>query len=199
MYIAGIVPESGQAAATLVAEGGTCTVKLEKAILHGCGVVIRKGALLTAIECSSRNAHGDSVCVQDAGSSVNARYCTFADNQECGVNVSSGGKAELYQCTFSGSKKSHGLAVQDACSFANALHCTFADNQRAGVMVCGTGKATLEECQCSSISCRHTGSEVKAVKCKLDKVNVHKYEGGVVVIKGNFGSKILGMMSKLMD
>ena len=145
MYIAGVVPKSGQAAATLVAEGDKCIVKLENLNLHGCGVVIRQGASLTAVQC------------------------TFAENQQDGVVVGLGGKALLAECTCSGSKEGHGLAVRDARSYTDAHSCTFADNKKSGVIVCLGGQADLKDCKCSGsmegLVVQDAGSFADAQRC----------------------------------
>ena len=187
MCNAGMAPGSKQAGAIIVAEGGTCSVKLEKVVLHGCGIVTQHGASLTAIQCSSESAHGMAVRVQGGGSSAYATGCIFTGSRYRGIFVCDGGKATLADCICNGSKEQSGLCVRDAGSFADARGCTFADNQKDGVAVAGGGEAALADCTLrtctgnSSITCQGNGSKVSANECSLDPNLVFEDDGGLVV------------------
>ena len=173
--------------------GGGALLRLVKCVLSGGGgseavLLVCAGCRVELSEGCWVSGHpvGAGFCVRGAGSSMMATDCSFVDNHDSGMSVSTGGSAELQGCQLSGSKTSKGLVVNNEGSRVLAKDCKMLDNQGSGVAVATGGSAERQGCQLSGSKAFHGllvengGTRAVAKDCRM--VNIQ--DSGVVVRAG---------------
>lgn len=145
-------------------------------------------------DCTFGRSEKHGLCIEGAGSTVNATRCDFLLNAECGALASAGGSLKANTCKGSGNKKagfgfrgSGTLAEFTGCTIqADSRGCVVSDGakptatgtsiqgcKKEGVVVSNTGEAVLR--QCTVIHCAQgvnvTGgaSRVYAENCTVTK------------------------------
>eukprot|EP00961_Rhodomonas_salina_P169934 2289998-Rhodomonas_salina.2 len=162
--------------------------------VEGCGrygVLVHNGGVVVAGESWVGGCWGDGVRVVTAGGSGAFRIPTLvgrglqvANNRQCGVNVSGGGRAIL-QDAGSTANRRDGVAADGEGSQVLLRRCTLAQNGGGGVRVMSLARGRLEACTVLGSggpgvrgSGQHTAVEVQGGSVRMSGTEGLLVDGG---------------------
>lgn len=159
---------------------------------QGSGLQVHRGgaAVLDGTRCDGNGQCGFAVL--DDGSMLVAHSGSSASGNECNVEVSEAGRAEIVESRLEGCTVGPGLLVSDARSAVKARECSISCNQLHNAMATSCARLSLYDCVCDDsreydgLSALGQGAFITANSCSISNNQLNNAwagEGGKVELK----------------